>query len=205
MGIGSGGHNKTHRTIEDYRRVDSFALQRFMDQSVGRCWEIFDRGVIYCNLVTGSVEISQGGEYKPLCLDKAGSSAVTPSRLYFRCPLCDRRVRYLYNYHGFHVCRQCLDANYVGQQRNRGLEAIRRKMRQVVEQDLGYTWWRIDNPNRGISELGIIPKPRYMRWAKYSRLIQKYRDLQDDYTRQLLKICGAFLPLGWEKEFADLL
>lgn len=78
-------------------------------------------------------------------------------------------------------------------------------MRKVVEQDLGYTWWRIDNPNCGISELGIIPKPRYMRWAKYSRLMQKYRDLQDDYTRQFLKICGAFLPAGWEEQFADLM
>lgn len=203
--MGSGGHNKSHRTIEDYRKVDSFALRRFMDDSEGRRREVFDRAAIYCDFVAGTVEIAQDGEYQPLKLEKAGGSDGSPTRLYFRCPRCDRRSRYLYNYRGFHVCRQCLGANYVGQQRNRGLEAIRRKMRKVVEHDLGYTWWRIDNPNRGISELGIIPKPQYMRWAKYSHLMQKYRDLQDDYTRQFLKVCGAFLPPGWEKEFADLL
>lgn len=205
MGMGSGGHNKSHRTIEDYRRVDSFALRRFMDDNEGSRWAVFGRATIYCDFARGLVDISQGGEYRPLKLDKAGGSGETPSRLYFRCPRCDRRTRYLYNYHGYHVCRQCLGANYASQQRNRGLEAIRRRMRKLVERDLQYPQWRIDNPNRGISELGIIPRPRYMRWAKYSRLMMEYRELQDEHTRQFLKLCGAFLPPGWEKEFADLM
>lgn len=204
-GIGSGGHNKTHRSVEDYRKVDSFDLQRCMEQNTGRLWEVFDRGSIYCNLLASTVEISQNGVYRPLQLDKAGGSAGTPSRLYFRCPLCDRRTRYLYNYHGFHVCRKCLNANYIGQQRNRGLEAIRRKMKKLVECDLGYSCWRIDNPNLGISELVTIPKPLYMRWEKYDRLMLKYRELQEDYTREFLKICGAFLPPGWEQEFKKLI
>lgn len=203
--MGRGGHNRCRRTIDDFHRVDSFGLRRLMNNSAGLRWEVFDSGAIYCDFVAGIVEISQDGEYQPLKLEKAGGSDGTPTRLYFRCPRCDRRTRYLYNFRGYHVCRHCLNANYTSQQHNRGLEAIHRKMRKVVEQDMGYTWWRIDNPNCGISELGIIPRPRYMRWAKYSRLMQKYRDLQDDYTRQLLKICGAFLPPGWEQEFADLM
>lgn len=203
--MGSGGHNKNHRTIENFRRVDSFGLRRLVERSEGSPWTAIGGGAIYCDLVAGTVEIAQGGVYQPLKLDKAGGSDETPTRLYFRCPRCDRRVRYLYSYHDYHVCRNCLNADYMSQQRNRGLEAIRRKMRKVVEQDLGYTQWRADNPNRGISELGFIPKPRYMRWAEYGRLMQKYWDLQDAYTRQFLKICGAFLPAGWEKEFADLL
>ena len=70
--MGSGGHNRSHRTIDDFRRVDSFGLRRLMDNSVGLRWEVFDRAAIYCDFVAGTVEISQDGEYQPLKLEKAG-------------------------------------------------------------------------------------------------------------------------------------
>lgn len=203
--MGSGGHNKHHRTIEDFRRVDSFALRRFVDDDMGRRSATFYRGAVYCDFVTCTVDIVQNGQYFPLKLDHAGGSDKTPPRLYFRCPRCDRRARYLYSCRGYHVCRKCLNANYVSQQRNRGTKAIRRRMRKIVEKELGYTRWRIENPNRGISDLGIIPKPRYMRWAKYSRLMMEYRELQDEYTRLFLKSCSAFLPAGWKDEIAALM
>ena len=51
----------------------------------------------------------------------------------------------------------------------------------------------------------MIPKPRYMRWAKYEALIQRYRELQDDYIRELLKVGMPFLPESVKQEFAALL
>lgn len=207
-GYGSGGRNKTHRTVEGYSRLDSFALRRSIADCEcisGSCTTLYAGGSILFDQVAGSVEIAQGGEYRHLKLDKAGGSNETPSRLYFRCPLCSRRVRYLYNFRNYHVCRHCLKANYVSQQNNRGLDSIRRRMRKLIEKDLGYTWWRVEYPGQSISEISRVPKPRYMRWAKYFRLMMEYRKLQDDYTRELLKICGAFLPAGWKAELNDLM
>lgn len=50
------------------------------------------------------------------------------------------------------------------------------------------------NPNCRINELGIIPKPPYMRWAKYSALMMKYRELQDEYWRAFIRQCPGAIP-----------
>lgn len=206
-GYGSGGQNKAHRTVEDYSRLDSFALRRSIadwECIPGSCTTLYAGGSILFDQVAGAADIRMGDKYRPLKLAAVEGIDSEMSRLYFCCPLCGRRVRYLYNFQNFHVCRICLNANYVSQQRNRGLESIRRRMRKLIEKDLDYTWWRVDYPGRSIAELSRVPRPQYMRWAKYFRLMMKYRNLQDDYTRELLKICGAFLPAGWETELNDL-
>lgn len=184
-GFGSGGSNKAHGTVEQYRRIDSFELLRHINEA-DEPHEIFDP-VFY-----GSSHFK---------LHWAWGVDGSRSRLYFGCPCCGRRVRYLYDRGGSYVCRRCLGANYESQQMMRGTIAdIRRQMRKIVEDQLGYTWWRHDNPGSCIDELDNIPRPRYMRWEKYSRLMMEYRQLQDDYTREQLKICGAFLPPGWRND-----
>jgi hypothetical protein len=60
-------------------------------------------------------------------------------------------------------------------------------MRKIVEDQLGYTRWKHDNPKCQINELEIIPKPRYMRWAKYSALMMEFRELQNEYWRAFLR------------------
>ena len=205
-GLGSGGRNKSHRTIGNYSRLDSVALRHCIcdwdeEDDCDFLPRLFAGGAIFCDALTGAVDIRWGDQYRPLKLDRVRGVDGNLSRLYFLCPHCGRRVRYLYQFHEYYVCRQCLGANYESQQRNRGLEDIRRRMRKVIEKDMGYTWWRRDNPNDTIADLYIIPKPRYMRWAKYSRLMQKYRQLQDDYTREWLKIFDPFLTRDMKAEW----
>lgn len=197
-GCGSGGHNKAHRTIEDYRRLDSFDLRRFIelcadeDQYEMLGPQFYNGGDI---LLDTAAEIRWGDRYTPLKLSWVEGIDGNRSRLYFVCPHCRQRVRYLYCYKGYFICRHCLGANYTSQQSTKeSLQNLRRQMRKIVEGDLRYTWWRVDHPGETIIDLGLIPKPRYMRWEKYSCLMMKYRSLQDEYMRLWLKDVWAFIP-----------
>lgn len=200
-GYGSGGHNKTHRTIEKYRRLDSFDYRRYIEMSQeGDLHEMFGSstycgGAIMYDALYEIADIRYGDHYIPLKLHWVTSVDGSKSRLYFGCPLCKHRARYLYNYKGHYVCRHCLNANYESQQYTKdSLRNIRRQMKKLIEDDMGYKWWRLDNPGKTIDDLGIIPRPRYMRLEKHSRLVKKYRDLQEQYTRLWCKDVWAFLP-----------
>ena len=211
-GYGSGGHNKTHKTIEDYRRLDSFAFRRYI--------EIFDTdypheiygpnflcgGDIVYDGLNNIAEIRYGKGYAPLSLNWVGGIDGSRSRLYFLCPHCRRRVRYLYNYEGFFVCRQCIGANYrVQQYSTEGLKNIRRQMEKIVEVDLGYTHWRVHHPRGDITDLYWIPKPRYMRWEKYERLVTRYRGLQDDYYLRELYELRSLMPASLLRTFRGIM
>lgn len=178
-GWGSGGLNKTHGTVEHYRRIDSFELLQYINEAE-EVHEICDP-VFY-----GS------NRFRLHWVEGVDGSR---SRLYFGCPQCRRRVRYLYDRGGSYVCRRCLGANYESQQVTRGnIEDIRRQMRKIVEDQLGYTWWKHDYPNYQINELENIPKPRYMRWAKYSALMMEFRELQNEYWRAFIRQCPFAIP-----------
>lgn len=171
-GWGSGGRNKTHGTVERYRRIDSFDLLRHINEAEN-VHDIFDP-VFYGN-----------NRFRLHWVEGVDG---TNSRLYFGCPQCRRRVRYLYVRGGGYVCRHCLKANYESQQIRPGtIEDVRRQMRKIVEDQLGYTWWKRDYPDHGINELENIPKPRFMRWEKYSALMTEYQELQDEYWRAFIR------------------
>lgn len=171
-GWGSGGRNKTHGTVERYERIDSFELLRHINEAE-EPHEIFDPVFYGTN------------RFRLHWVEGVDGSR---SRLYFGCPVCRRRVRYLYDRRGSYVCRHCLGANYESQQVAKGnIEDIRRQMRRIVEDYLGYTWWRYDNPNHQINELESIPKPQYMRWAKYNALMIEFHELQDEYWRAFIR------------------
>ena len=80
------------------------------------------------------------------------------------------------------MCRNYAKLNYASQQKS-GMYEMRLKMERIVEKELGYTWWYKDYLNACISDLWHIPKPRYMRWEKYERLLKEFRQLQKDYER----------------------
>ena len=57
----------------------------------------------------------------------------------------------------------------------------------LVVKKLQYVDWEVDHPDLPIQDLWHIPKPRYMRWAKYNALVEEYRRLQDEYERGFFK------------------
>lgn len=186
-GYGSGGHNKTHKRLENFHRIDSFAFRDFI------MWDKylpFKESVKY-PLVRGDIiyypqsmeaEIREGDSYTDLLLSSVPGIDGLSERLYFRYPYCGKRVRYLYWRQERYVCRKCAKLNYSSQQKS-GMDEMRLKMERIVEKELGYTWWYKDYPNACISDLWHIPKPRYMHLEKYERLLKEFRQLQKDYER----------------------
>lgn len=127
-------------------------------------------------------EIREGDSYTDLFLSSVPGIDGISERLYFHCPHCGRRVRYLYDLHKYYACRKCAKLNYYIQQKS-GMDEMRLKMERIVEKKLGYTWWWRDYPDTPIQDLWHIPKPPYMRYEKYEKLLKEFRQLQKDYER----------------------
>ena len=185
-GYNSGGHNKTHKRLESFHRIDSFAFRDFI------MWDKylpFKESVKY-PLVRGDIiyypqsmeaEIREGDFYTELLLSGVPGIDGLSERLYFHCPYCGRRVRYLYDYYKHYVCRKCAKLNYASQQKS-GMDEIRLKMERIAER-LDYQWWR--NDFDCIADVYYIPKPYYMRWAKYEKLMHEFRTLKKEYERNM--------------------
>ena len=184
-GWGSGGHNRTHRTVEDCRKIDSFNFRdylngdKYLQYKEDVKYPIIGGDIVY-HVATKTARIRQRDAYRALALSRVPNIDGTTYRMYFHCPECGRRVRYLYNVRGVYACRNCSNLNYKSQQKS-GMEELRLKMERIVENELEYCWWR--NDYDCVADLYFIPKPRYMRIAKYERLISEFRALQKEYER----------------------
>lgn len=192
-GYGSGGHNKTHKRLENFHRIDSFS---FYDYLMGDKY-LFCKETVKYPLIRGDIIyhvqsrtalikdfFSEVGEYRyvDLPLSRVPGIDGKSVRMYFHCPYCGKRVRYLYRRQESYMCRNCAKLNYASQQKS-GMDEMRLKMERIVEKKLGYTWWFRDYPDMPIQDLWHIPKPRYMRHEKYERLLKEFRQLQKDYER----------------------
>lgn len=192
-GYGSGGHNKTHGQLENFHRIDSFSFYDYLmgDKYIYCKTTVqypLNRGDIIYHVQSRTALIKvlsvQDREYRYVDLPLSRIPGIDGKsvRMYFHCPYCGRRVRYLYDYYNHYVCRECAKLNYSCQQK-RGMDEIRLKMERIVEKKLGYTWWYKDYPGMGIQDLWYIPKQPYMRYEKYEKLLQEFRQLQKDYER----------------------
>lgn len=198
-GYNSGGHNKTHGRVEEEFRIDSFSLLRYAEwfEMLTSDYEInypILGGNICCNLMEDTAKISHNGREYPLGLSKVPNVDGISYRLYFLCPKCRKRVRHLYKKDGLYQCRKCARLNYGIQQRS-GLNLLQRKMYFLVVKKLQYVDWEVDHPDLCIQDLWHIPKPRYMRWAKYDAFMEEYRRLQKEYET----ICNASLMKAFER------
>ena len=184
-GYNSGGHNKTHGRVEDNFRLDSFSLLQYADwferlSNYGEYSYPIMGGKVFYNLAEDTARISHNGRSYPLGLSKVPNVDGISYRLYFLCPECGKRARHLYKKNGLYQCRKCAKLNYGIQQRS-GLNLLRRKMYFLVVDKLQYADWEVEHPDLSIQDLWHIPKPRYMRWAKYDTLMEEYRQLQKEY------------------------
>jgi hypothetical protein len=188
-GIGSGGHNKSHGRIEDFNRLDSFCLYDYIryDKYL-YCKEkiVFPhRGnkiIYYVKSKRASIDYGDGKEYF-LKLSIVENTNFKSKRMYFLCPECERRVRYLYLVGNAYICRKCAGLNYKSQQIN-GQEEVMNKIKYLLEKKLQY---RGDSAEH-IADLSYIPKPPYMKWRTYHRYMDEYRRLSEEYYDYELKM-----------------
>ena len=197
-GYGSGGHNKTHRQLENFRRIDSFSFYDYLKgDKYLFCKETVKYPIIRGDIVyyvgEGMAEIREGDSYTDLILSRVPGIDEKSTRLYFHCPHCGKRVRYLYRRQERYLCRNCAKLNYASQQKS-GMDELRLKMERIAER-LDYQWWR--NGFDCIADVYYIPKPHYMRWAKYEKLMQEFKALQKGYERNMEHaLMKAYKALG---------
>lgn len=191
-GYGSGGHNKTHRKLENFHRIDSFAFYHYLmgDKYLSCKTTVqYHRGDIIYHVEDKTAEIKTGAFYIDLPLSRIHGIDGKSVRMYFHCPYCGKRVRYLYRRQGDYMCRNCAKLNYASQQKS-GMDEMRLKMERIVEKNLGYIcWWKDCDC---IADLPVPPKPPYMRWEKYASLVLELKKLQSDYYVAFMKGMGRF-------------
>lgn len=203
-GTGSGGHNRTHNTVENFYRIDSF---RYYDFLMGDEYLFLHDTVPYPHSRQPDIvyhvqerrfEILTGIQYSPLYLSKVPGINGNGKRVFFECPHCETRVRYLYKNRGNYMCRHCLNANYKSQQIN-GMKKLHRQMENILEK-LNFYNWRYLYPHTNIEDLIFVPKPRYMRNAEYEELMQKFRELQKECHEKQLSMLLKSIPRAWLNE-----
>lgn len=130
-GYNSGGRNRTHGMYEETPRLDSFELARDIRSSKKynkRCEFLKEWWNMYGKIASASICLMASAEkvdIKYSLKDQEKKEYVSLNyvpnhyggeKLYFLCPLCGRRIRFLCATERGFVCRKCANLNYEVQQ-----------------------------------------------------------------------------------------
>ena len=191
----AGGWNKTHEQIEQTPRIDSFQLP------LGEPWS-----VIYCGCeALGDIPLEVDAEANtafvyPLGHGKGFRLKLSHKRngyggqqVFFLCPECGTRVRFLYLQGSRFLCRKCAGLNYHTQQQTEDSMTDFYRGMEYAEKFLTLPPWPVD----GFSFVDFIPdRPRYMRRTTYHKHLKKFLQYRERYTKRLLedmaRIVGQF-------------
>lgn len=188
----SGGANRTHGQVERAERVDSFEAGEIPLNEWGTLYAHWKGGMIPldCWHDPETVELSKGQWSTTLELTRT-PSGFGGSCVFWLCPCCGRRVRYLYFKGRGFLCRGCAKLNYHCQQRTKdsvnsaydGIRLAREKLRwqpliDVLPMDFPYM-----TPGR----------PKGMHETTYRRYLARYRRYQEKYQRDSMRAMLAVL------------
>lgn len=199
-----GGHNKTHGKYENTYRIDSYAFHKIIkelkerEMSYSWPWEWIRKDEVcasiqvFYDIIDDELQLSYSynGKAKKdrikLCYL---SNNYGGQRMYFYCPRCGKRIRFLCATQRGFVCRWCGNLNYHVQQSSREDILMDRieKILRILEVDMTFLnkWER--------ACFSDIEKPRYMRWEKYGRLMLRLLDAQREYREIQNKIISRIL------------
>ena len=113
------------------------------------------------------------------------------TRVYFRCPSCYMRVRFLYARSARFTCRKCARLNYVSQQMSEDVMRAYYKARKLLRNKLHYT--------KDFAPIDMaclcVPKPKGMHTKTYHRYMRQFDELICQQERELchraLAVTGA--------------
>ena len=185
----NGGLNKTHEKVEKTRRIDSFDLDYRRDGTI-----FTELGLAPCELVDTDFDFERNVGLEDYEIIHPKTHEVlrvhceqlqnNSRQRYFICPVCSKRVRFLYFYYGLR-CRTCAKLNYHSQQRkhdylnfvDEGLRYAREKLYYYPAHQVYPMDFPEENP----------PRPPGMHRATYQRRLKNFRWYQDRYERGMLE------------------
>lgn len=186
-----GGWNKTHGCVEKTERIDSFTSD---EASCGLMLTSFGRA-IDCRR---SAELGDGGQWREYIDFFSNGWAETSTvrngyggyRVFWLCPQCARRVRYLYLMPSGLECRKCARLNYESQQAEHGDSMYYFKAGLKLAERYG-----VDTSDvSGFDFPGWAPpKPRGMHQSTYDRFLVRLSRYQILYGKQLARDIAEIL------------
>ncbi len=192
----NGGWNKSHGRVEETPRVDSFEAGEV--EGRGKLLSYANKGlslVLDCAryMEYGPAPETEREIVEVLHPKEVGFSwelelsrkenGFGGSQAFFLCPVCGRRVRYLYLTGATFLCRKCARLNYQSQQETRSDSMYYyRKGMALVEGHLD-TWPRV-RPD-GFSFCAWIPeRPKGMHKDTYLRYLRRFARYQDKHLER---------------------
>ncbi|MBS1154602.1 MAG: hypothetical protein H6R07_526 [Proteobacteria bacterium] len=190
-GFGSGNHGSGGGTVNHHRSIDVRRFQREKLLQPGDFgWQWSNDGGRQASIIVHCQADSLVLEYRLRLpgvdwqrIEEAIPLDSTPCHLgghrhWFRCPGegCGRRVAKLYLGERYFVCRHCLKLVYPSQ-RESVIDRISRRTGKIRER-LGW-------------EAGLLnghgPKPKWMRWRTYERLMDQHDELVAHFYQNVAK------------------
>ena len=192
-----GGWNKSHGQVENSSRIDSFELAQTQGWSWIMCGQkpiesSYLHGDDTCDLIPRddlwSVEIELSS--KP--------NGYGGEQLFFICPACGQRFRFLYLTGTAFLCRKCAKLNYRSQQETSSdsMYFYHKGMKLVKSRLL--TWPQI-RPD-GFSFCSYFPgRPRFMHQTTYRRYLARFLRYRKKHEDRLLADMNRLLKMFPDK------
>lgn len=175
-----GGHNKEKGMIERFPKVDSYKLRKCFSA----CEYAGQEGAMFkADWIPKEHE-----QYIRFIYDPANYGGY---RVYFLCPVCRLKVRYLYYTEQGFMCRRHLNANYARQQMgtwDRLVYDMYEAVRPLGEHYTKMSPYDLAEP----FTLFMLTRPKYMRKEKYLK-----------HRNRFLRARGAYLDY-WNAEAARI-
>ena len=193
-------NEKTHGTVENCERIDSFEAMRCDPNSWetgisagGKVWLDCDHYVVQRGESEKEIVhlFHPGSRWEQELKLTRIDSGFGGTRAYWLCPACGERFRYLYFKKRRFICRKCAELNYKSQQETKnGLRYVR-KGKKLAEERLGW----LPQPMSPIDFAGFVPqKPKGMHWStyfKHRRRLDRYQEQYvEDAMREMMQVYG---------------
>lgn len=165
-------YNIKKELTTQYARINSFDAISFKSYSQ-------DKGTMLLEINNNKNTFIVSVEYEKV--NNNYNKDISPKRIYFICPVCHKRVQYLYYKSGL-KCRTCAELIYPTQTYNRGYSVYYVKVERLMKKLKFTDYLCIEDMMHAIPD-----KPKYMRLVTYDNLIDNLIDLQQEWSEKFYK------------------
>ena len=189
-----GGWNKTHESTASAARIDSFA---FRDK-------LLQRKQDYLEIHAHNPKIATERLYWTRVNNHYDTQGNKP-RVYFICPECGRRVRFVYYKEkwGRLKCRECGKLNYPIQQVAKGTMRHAQQMRAALKKLKIVEIEKLSPMD--LYDLYCVDRPRYMHRSTYQKYMRKYYKAREEYHDAYIHEAMAILGNSRDSSMIEML
>lgn len=203
-GYGSGGHNMRKSSTGYCPRIDSFWFNNIIPTMNEKNIEqkakniTWDNGakinlIVYQSKIAVDYrfQLNDYDEWKNVREDIRLSELPNNyggNRLYFTCPTCWGRYRFLYVRSGYFRCRRCNKLNYPSSRKGKN-DVMTIKMNNLLRDK-----FKVDTKELSYCDMSdyVPDKPKGMHWKTYYKWLDKLEEAQEEYDTMFMRKVYSF-------------